>query len=121
MRKQNQGMSHSFKYSTRLNSFRARPDLYDWRTGPQSTLDLIERAAGVTQLDSVELNYPEHFVHHSPMAVRECLRATPLTVSGINLRYDAPRFLDGGLNLMKGVAIQVPCVVSNEKAATSWA
>ena len=96
MRKLNQGMGHSFNYSTRLNSFKARPDLYPWRSGSHSPLDLIERAASVTQLDSVELNYPEHFATHSPAEVRACLSATHLTVSGINLRYDAPRFLDGG-------------------------
>jgi xylose isomerase len=96
MRKLNQGMGHSFTYSTRLNSFKARPDLYHWRSGPHSTLDLIERAARVAPLDSVELNYPEHFVKHSPTDVGACLSNTHLTLSGINLRYDTPRFLDGG-------------------------
>jgi xylose isomerase len=89
-------MGRTFRYSTRLNSFKARPDLYDWRSGSHSTLDLIERAACVAPLDSVELNYPEHFVKHTPAEVGACLRNTHLTLSGINLRYDAPRFLDGG-------------------------
>ncbi len=85
-----------FRYSTRLNSFRARPDLFTWQSSPRSTLDLIARAGQVATLDSVELNYPEHFVNHSLTEIQDALAKTHLTVSGINLRYDAAQFLDGG-------------------------
>ena len=89
-------MNQSFRYSTRLNSFRARPELYAWQSGPKSVTDLLRRANCVEQLDSVELNYPEHFADTSPQALLDVLRDTHLSVSGINLRYDASRFLDGG-------------------------
>lgn len=89
-------MTNSFQYSTRLNSFRARPDLYAWQAGPKSVADLLRRADGVERLNSVELNYPEHFAGASPEELLAVLAGTHLSVSGINLRYDAPRFIDGG-------------------------
>ena len=89
-------MNQPFLYSSRLNSFKARPDLYTWRAGPHDTLDLIRRAGRVQQLTSVELNYPEHFTAHSIDQVRAAIAETHLSISGINLRYDAARFLDGG-------------------------
>jgi len=89
-------MSHAFPYSSRLNSFKARPDLYSWQAGPQHTADLIRRAGQVERLASVELNYPEHFTHCSVDQVRAAVDETHLSISGINLRYDAARFMDGG-------------------------
>jgi len=85
-----------FLYSSRLNSFKARSDLYTWRTGAHDTADLIRRAGAVRGLNSVELNYPEHFTGLSLEQVRAAVAETHLSISGINLRYDAPRFLDGG-------------------------
>ncbi len=89
-------MNQSFQYSTRLNSFRSRPDLYAWQVGPKSVADLLRRANCVEQLNSVELNYPEHFIGASAQELLDVLAGTHLSVSGINLRYDALRFIDGG-------------------------
>ena len=104
-------MSHSFFYSSRLNSFKARPDLYTWRSGPHDTTDLIRRAGMVERLASVELNYPEHFTAQSLDQVRATIGETHLSISGINLRYDAAHFLDGGFTNpqaeQRAAAIQV--------------
>lgn len=106
-------MNHPFFYSSRLNSFRARPDLYAWCSGPHDTTDLIRRAGLVQGLNSIELNYPEHFVRHTVDQVRTAVAETHLTISGINLRYDGSRFLDGGFTNpdedKRHAAIQITC------------
>lgn len=88
-------MMRNFKYSTRLNSFKARPDLYSWRKGPSDVLELIGRANLVPELDTLELNYPEHFNTYSVEDIKEFLGKTHLSVSGINLRYPDSEFCDG--------------------------
>ena len=84
-----------YQYATRLNSFKARPDLYSWKFGPSDTRDLIHRADGVTELNSVVLNYPEHFTGLAAADIAQCLAETHLSVSGINMRYSESTYLDG--------------------------
>lgn len=84
-----------FTYSTRLNSFKARPELYAWKKGPGDITDLIARAATVPGLDSIELNYPEHFVTCTPQQAASFVTGTHLRISGINLRYPDAAFRDG--------------------------
>lgn len=82
-------------FSTRLNSFgiglgKKYPD-ETW-----TTVKLIAEAAKVKGLTSLELNYPEHFVKNSVEEVKAALGATKLNVKGIQLRWPAPKFSNGG-------------------------
>ncbi|MEN9687632.1 MAG: hypothetical protein RL381_644 [Actinomycetota bacterium] len=82
-------------FSTRLNSFgigqgKKYPD-ESW-----TTLRLIGEAAKVKGLTSLELNYPEHFVNHSVDDVKAALASTHLNIKGIQLRWPAPKFSNGG-------------------------
>lgn len=83
------------KFSTRLNSF-ALGQGRKYPTGKESVLDLIAIAGGVEGLTSLEMNYPEHFVTHSPDEVKEALDKAGLSLEGIQLRWPSPRFSRGG-------------------------
>ncbi|MGE9553572.1 sugar phosphate isomerase/epimerase family protein [Erwinia amylovora] len=74
------------KFSSRINSFKSRPDLYDGRE-KLDTLDLIKRMATVKGLTHIELNYPEHFINQNVQAVKDTIEAVGLQVGGIALRY----------------------------------
>jgi sugar phosphate isomerase/epimerase len=82
-------------FSTRLNSFgiglgKKYPD-ESW-----TTVMLIAEAAKVKGLTSLELNYPEHFLKNSVEEVQAALKTTNLNIKGIQLRWPAPRFSNGG-------------------------
>lgn len=77
--------------STRLNSMGSRPDL--WQR-PLDTLGRIRRAASVTGLDLVDVNYPQHVEDVQQSDLVECLRDCGLGVGAVNLRYDET-FLNG--------------------------
>lgn len=74
------------KFSSRINSFKSRPDLYDGKE-KLDTLDLIKRMATVKGLTHIELNYPEHFINQDVQAVKDTIEAVGLQVGGIALRY----------------------------------
>jgi len=88
-------MPHKFNFSTRLNSFKARPDLYAWKRGPADVTELIERASTVTGLGSIQLNFPEHFGKSDLARISQFVKTNGVTISGINLRYPEQQFLDG--------------------------
>ena len=79
--------SYSFHYASRLNSFKTRPELFNWQVGPADLGDLIRRAGQVKALDSITLNYPEHFKHYTPAELAARVATTHLKMSAINLRY----------------------------------
>lgn len=49
------------KFSSRINSFRSRPELFDAKN-KMDTCDLITRMGSAEGLTHIELNYPEHFI-----------------------------------------------------------
>ncbi|WP_342755251.1 sugar phosphate isomerase/epimerase family protein [Pantoea sp. MBD-2R] len=74
------------KFSSRINSFKSRPDLYGGQD-KLTTLDLIKRMATVKGLTHIELNYPEHFINQDVGQIKETIAAVGLKVGGIALRY----------------------------------
>lgn len=84
-------------FSTRLNSFA----LGQGRKHPEKavdTLDLIAIAGTVKGLNALEVNYPEHFVTRSASEVAEALAKANLAVKGVQLRWPAPKFANGGFS-----------------------
>ena len=88
-------MQASFVYASRLNSYKFRPDLFEWNYGPSDIRDLIRRANQVSELNAVVLNYPEHFENNNLSQVEDAISDTSLVVGGINMRYPEPLFLEG--------------------------
>lgn len=106
-------MARRFSFACRLNSFKARPELFSWEYGPGDTRDLIRRAATVAGLDSIVFNYPEHFGKSTIDQVRAAVAATHLAVRGINLRYPEPQFAVGAFTHpdpdVRQAAIRLTC------------
>ena len=85
------------QFTTRLNSFalgkgRRLPN------GDEVTLDLITMAGTVTGLTALELNYPEHFKQNSVDEIEQVMSEAGLGVRGIQLRWPAPKFANGGFS-----------------------
>lgn len=74
------------KFSSRINSFKSRPELFTDKE-KLDTCDLIDRMALVDGLTHIELNYPEHFVGQDVDVIKERIAARGLQVGGIALRY----------------------------------
>ncbi len=85
----------NFLYASRLNSFKARPELFTWRYGPGDVRDLLRRASQVQGLDRIVLNYPEHFNNLPFKDMQGALAEVGLPMGDINLRYPEPEFLNG--------------------------
>ena len=106
-------MAQRFSYACRLNSFKARPELFDWRYGVGDIRDIVRRAASVAGLDAIVFNYPEHFVKSSLAELRAAVADTRLTVRGVNLRYPEPQFANGAFTnpdpALRQAAIQLTC------------
>lgn len=84
-------------FSTRLNSFA----LGKGRKYPEKdvdTLALIEIAGSVKGLNALELNYPEHFISHNVGQISSVLKKENLVVKGVQLRWPAPKFANGGFS-----------------------
>lgn len=84
-------------FSTRLNSFA----LGQGRKHPEkavNTVALIEIAGTVKGLNSLEVNYPEHFVSSTVGEVAAALSKAKLAVKGVQLRWPAPKFANGGFS-----------------------
>jgi xylose isomerase len=82
-------------FSTRLNSF----DLGKGLKHPHlksKTIDLIKIAGTVRGLTALELNYPEHFAGQNFDEILSALKSNKLEVKGIQLRWPAPEFSNGG-------------------------
>jgi xylose isomerase len=82
-------------FSTRLNSFA----LGEGRKHPEKAIDtiaLIEIAATVKGLNALEINYPEHFTSRGVAEIATALDKANLVIKGVQLRWPAPKFADGG-------------------------
>ncbi|GAA1883632.1 sugar phosphate isomerase/epimerase family protein [Lapillicoccus jejuensis] len=82
-------------FATRLNSFALGGGLAHPRERP-STLDLVATAGTVEGLTALEVNYPEHFVDTTPSELGGAIEEAGLTNTGIQVRWPAPHFADGG-------------------------
>ncbi|MCC3705009.1 TIM barrel protein [Rouxiella badensis] len=74
------------KFSSRINSFKSRPELF-FDKDKIDTIDLITRMASVKGLTHVELNYPEHFQLNTLGEIKDAIASSPLALGGIALRY----------------------------------
>jgi xylose isomerase len=83
------------KFSTRLNSFGLGKGK-KYPSGEDSVIDLIALAGSVKGLTSLELNYPEHFGRDSVEEIKTAMDTAGLDVRGIQLRWPAPQFANGG-------------------------
>ncbi|MBT2658573.1 TIM barrel protein [Bacillus sp. ISL-18] len=77
------------KFSTRLNSFKTKKEIFfkDVDSKSLTTVDYISRMATVKGLTHVELNYPEHFDGVTVEEIQNSLEKTNLKISGIALRF----------------------------------
>lgn len=73
--------------STRLNSFKTRPELYDWKFGPGDPRDLIKRMKEAAGTGWYSINYPEHFPEGTAFDIKRYLKETGMRLSSVNLRY----------------------------------
>ncbi len=76
------------QFAARLNSFRVREREY-WpeRNSAATTLDLIERAARVRGLNSLDLNYPDHLAAHDEREIADRMTQSGLSLNGYAMRY----------------------------------
>lgn len=81
-------------YATRLNSLKSRPELY-FESGQIRTDDLLQRAARIQGLNSLSLNFPEHFTPATLRSTHETIESLGLSVDSLNIRYPADTFGDG--------------------------
>lgn len=75
-------------YAGRLNAFKlglTRP----------STADLIARVAQVPGLDAADLNFPDHFDGHGPLALKRVMEDHGIALNGLAMRY----YTDPGFRL----------------------
>lgn len=84
-------------FATRLNSFALGGGVA--HPSPRTpTLDLVRTAGTVTGLTALEVNYPEHFVDTSPSELSSAIKEAGLVNTGIQVRWPAPKFADGGFS-----------------------
>jgi xylose isomerase len=76
------------RYATRLNSFRVNAAQY-WpgKNGRVTTIDVLERAAKVTSLSAVDLNYPDHLEGHTEGEITNKLQSLDISLNGFAMRY----------------------------------
>lgn len=84
-------------FSTRLNSFALGKGLKHPEKAVD-TLALIEIAGSVKGLNALEVNYPEHFISHNAGEVSSASKKANLAVKGVQLRWPAPKFANGGFS-----------------------
>jgi len=75
------------RFATRLNSFACRPEL-EWPglSGKPSVAQMAARAAKVSGLTDVDLNYPDH-VGERPSVLARQIRDLGLEINGLAMRY----------------------------------
>ncbi len=99
-------------YATRLNSLKSRPELA-FSPGPISTRQLLERASRIKGLNSLSLNFPEHFTLETLRDTRQQIEDLGLSVDSLNVRYPADTFGDGGFThptaSVRRAAIDLTC------------
>jgi xylose isomerase len=78
----------SFRYATRLNSFRLKGGN---KIGAAAALRDVAKVKGI---EAVELNFPQHFLGENEDLLKVA-RDSGLAVTALNLRYDGPDFAHG--------------------------
>lgn len=84
-------------FSTRLNSFALGNGLKH-PSKSISAVELIKIASKVKGLNALEVNYPEHFTSNTVSELESALQESKLKVTGIQLRWPAPKFSNGGFS-----------------------
>jgi xylose isomerase len=79
-------LSNRPRYATRLNAFKTKSD---------TVAEMIAKVAAVGGLNAADLNYPDHFDHHSPREVSRILSDHGLALNGLAMRY----YTDPGFRL----------------------
>jgi xylose isomerase len=75
------------RFATRLNSFASRAEAaWPGLEGKPSTRQMVERAATVTGLTDLDLNYPDH-VSEQPAKIGAMVRDLGLGINGLAMRY----------------------------------
>ncbi|MEZ5754609.1 MAG: sugar phosphate isomerase/epimerase family protein [Paracoccaceae bacterium] len=74
------------RYATRLNAFKQKGD---------TVAEMIERAGQVGGLSAADLNFPDHFDHHSPRELTRILQDSNMALNGLAMRY----YTDPGFRL----------------------
>jgi sugar phosphate isomerase/epimerase len=76
------------RFAARLNSFRVGSKTH-WpgRNGKPTTLDLIARAAKVSGLNCVDLNYPEHLATYNERQLVGAMGEHGVALNGYAMRY----------------------------------
>ncbi len=77
------------RYAARLNAFKLG------LPGKPTVADLLDRAGQVPGLDAADLNYPDHFEHHTPAQLSTLLAAKGMALNGLAMRY----YTDPGFRL----------------------
>ena len=71
------------RYAARLNAFKAALS----GVAKPTVAEMIGAAGRVGGLDAADLNYPDHFTHHSPEQVSELLGEAGMALNGLAMRY----------------------------------
>lgn len=66
------------RYATRLNAFKQKGD---------TVAQMIAAAGHVGGLDAADLNFPDHFDHHSPAQLGQILADHGMALNGLAMRY----------------------------------
>lgn len=74
------------RYATRLNAFKRKGD---------TVAEMIAHAGQVGGLNAADLNYPDHFDHHSPQELAKILQNSNMALNGLAMRY----YTDPGFKL----------------------
>lgn len=74
------------RYATRLNAFKRKGD---------TVADMIARAGTVGGLNAADLNFPDHFDHHTPAELTKLLQQSGMALNGLAMRY----YTDPGFRL----------------------
>lgn len=74
------------RYATRLNAFKRKGD---------SVANMLARAGTVGGLNAADLNFPDHFDHHTPAELTGLLQQSGMALNGLAMRY----YTDPGFRL----------------------
>ncbi len=77
------------RYAARLNAFKVG------LPGKPTVADMIARAGQVPGMDAADLNFPDHFDHHTPAQLSDLLVAQGMSLNGLAMRY----YTDPGFRL----------------------
>jgi len=78
--------NHPPRFAARLNAFKIGAGVYWPGKNAITTADLLARAA-TAGLTAADLNYPDHFVHDSPVNLARALEDNAMVLNGLAMRY----------------------------------